>query len=206
MSTEASNSIWTPLISGGLAGAVFSLIVNSAISTWRRWRIRCWLKCEEDTEWHADVASVRVFNDSPYPLTGCWAYIAIHGVDNGDIYEKGPELSHYPKGTTLKLDKAHEDRLHWAIGNFPPMVDICPGERQALRVFRLGSQREWIGIFTECAKSSGSNEVLYRVFLKPDKVYKGCLKIVSRDIEAKEFQIIIDVSNQDHPLIIEAAT
>ncbi len=158
------------------------------------------LKCYS-TGFHGDVASVRVHNGSDYCLRNCWAYIWLDYKPDLDIVPPGRLVEagqgvHITPERKAPLDKDYEDRLHWAVGDGSACVDIAPGERQALPVFKLAELSETtgsIGLFTEVGHRMEGTKL--RVCLRTGKVYRGELSIVCADIPRKAFPITIDTAD-----------
>ena len=201
--------IWEYLISvneqlqNALIASAFGLIGGGALNMfaawWKRKRLHAQLKVYTSPP-HQNFVPVRVHNRYVLPLTNCWAYISLH-YDKEDIV--GP-----PVGRKAHIFPAHplvlsEDRLCWSVfvdGKNTPVADVYAGESQALMVLGYDASRQWIGIVSESMFNP------WRVFLRANKIYKGRLKIVSREIAAKEWEIRIDLRDIEQPLHIRDLT
>jgi hypothetical protein len=201
-----------PMLTGGLAGAVVSLIVNSLIGVWRRWRLRQKMLFQPGSRvGHRGTA--RVYNGHVFPLNSVYAYITIEH-DLEDVLDPPDPVfaAFISKG---HLGKVEEDRLCWsstAPFSNPPVIDIYAHEKQALDIVNI-EDGKWIEIPSEKGwTTSQDKEVLKqkraernddlktsRVFLKPKK-YRAKIKIVSKDTKAKEFSIEIDPADPKTPV------
>ena len=181
-------SVLPPLVSGGLAGALFSFGANSWLGKWRRYEMRRKLRFEMPVIAANRSLSIRVVNGSPFPLTCCWAYITIDHELSDVLRPPQGKSAHINDGHPLKV---LEDRLCWSINpNTPPMVDILPGEWQSLQVLEFDQSSVWVAIFAETRGHP------YRVFLRGgSKVYTGTLKIVCMETRAVTIPIKIDISD-----------
>jgi len=178
------------ILSGGLAGALFSFAANSWLAWWRRRRLHRKLKFEM-SDVHQNALTLRVHNGYVLPLTSCWAYITLE-YDLSDVVNPPPGRSSH-----IDAERPHplqEDRLCWSMQpNTPPSVDIYAGESQSLQVLELDPNRSWVGIFSETGRNP------YRVFLRGGKPYDGRVKIVCRETKSKEIAIRIDPRDPNFP-------
>jgi hypothetical protein len=177
------------ILSGGLAGALFSFGANSWLGWWRRFQLHRKLRIESPVVAENRTLSVRVVNGHVYPLTCCWAYITLdHELTDVQDPPEG-KSAHITRQFPLRVV---EDRLCWSVNpGFPPVVDILPGESQSLQILEFDREyNRWIGIFAETRDNP------YRVFLLGgSKVYKGRLKIVCKEMRAKTQEIRIDLGD-----------
>jgi hypothetical protein len=202
----AQVSVWGVLLGAAIA-VVAQISIHVLLPWWRRKRMWKNLKCYPDLQLHAEVASVRVHNGSDYCLRNCWAYLWLQYDPDNDIVPPGRLIEasdgvHFTPERKKSSSKDYEDRLHWAIGDGPAQVDIAPGERQALRVFRLttlAANAGSIGVFTEVGH--GMKGTKFRVFLRTGKLYHGEISIVSADIPRKAFPITIDTADSNNPQV-----
>lgn len=167
-----------------------------------------------DAPFHMWAARARIFNDSDYPMTDCWAYITIDHTDEDIVPVTRKEgenrfiNAHIPPQWPRDLK---EDRLCWALltpaGN-PPNINIYSQEQQELLVFEVANDWSHFKVFSEeghpGAAPSDSRRPLYRIGLRGNKKYRGYLKIVSKDSKGKRFFFEIDLSNRKRPLKILA--
>jgi hypothetical protein len=132
----------------------------------------------------------RVKNKSPYPIRNCWAYITLHYEDD-DIISAGETYIRREEPSQLI-----EDRLCWSIADNPATMDICPGESQALNIAVFAWNNNHFFIVSE------KNNKPYRVCLKAHKEYRGWIKIVNFETEAKCYPIVINAQDKINPILI----
>jgi hypothetical protein len=190
---------WLPIIAGALAGGVVSLTTTWLIGWCRRCRLHqklriCRPEAQYSDETKISVLTVRVHNRHVFPLTDCWAYLSlVYNKDTDILFPPDNRSAHIKPNAPFPLQ---DDRLCWSVTYpkpQPPKVDIYADESQSLQVLEFNRIANWIGIFSE---SRGNP---YRVFLRGDRVYEGCLKIVSKETKAKEAAIRIDLSDPMFP-------
>ncbi|HEV2208579.1 MAG TPA: hypothetical protein VG167_07370 [Verrucomicrobiae bacterium] len=181
---------WLTVLSGGLAGALFSFGANSWLGLWRRRQMHRRLRIELP-ELQRRTLTVRVRNGHVFPLTGCSACITLdHALTDVvqpryDLRSHGiEEGAHITDKQPLSLS---EGKLCWSLGwnATAPTVDIYPGERKTLEILEIASDESWIAIFSE------TRDKPYRIWLRGGRPYQGTLKITCKEIKAKNFPVQI---------------
>jgi|ERR1700722_3392609 len=193
--TETLQNALVSAVVGGAFGAIAGLASKLFLAAWQRQRLYSKLQVYV-RPLHSNNGILRAVNGYVLPLTSCWAYMSLDYQNSDIVSPPGAFGVHINRERPLDL---HEDRLCWSAlfhGRHSPVVDIYSHEHQALTVFKYHKEGNCIGIASE------SMFEIYRVFLKADKVYRGTLKIVSKETKAKVFQIKIDMQNQAQPLSI----
>ena len=167
-----------------------TILIGWGRGWYRRLRLRRSLKIVEVQPHHNKVA-VRLRNDYVLPLTDCCAYISLK-YDQSDIMVPPPgrDAVITPTDPLLSVDV---ERLCWS-AHFPTQnpakVDIYAGETHGLEVFIYDLQAPWLALLTE------KWDKPCRVFLKGGKKYRGKLRIVSKEMRAKFWQIEIDLNDE----------
>src|ERR1700722_8186462 len=179
----------TAALVGALSGAVASYAVVVTQDKIRAWRIRYGLEFTVSPLKDQSVGG-RVKNNSPYPIKNCWAYVSLQ-FEPEDILNQGKVFI-----TAEAPSQLDEDRLCWSISGNPSVIDICPGENQALNIADFAPSRACFWIVSE------KNNHPYRVCLTGGKSYKGFIKIVNFESTAKCFSILIDPRNVEKPIKI----
>src|SRR2546426_3776563 len=168
-----------PMLTGGLAGALVSLVVNSGIGIWRRSRLRRKMVLDPVPR-VGHRASARIYNGHVFPLNNVYAYITVEHKLEDVLDPPEPYAAFISKG---HLCRVNEDRLCWsstAPYSNPPVIDIYPGEKQSLDIVNI-EDGEWIEIPSEKGwatsqdreilrrkRKDGNDDVkTSRVFLKP---------------------------------------
>jgi len=200
---------------GAAAGAIMGMIVNLCMNRWRLWKLHHKLEFEALSR-TGTRGTARIYNNYIYGLRGAFAYITIdHNLE--DILPPPPPFDAFI--TPEHRIHVYEDRLCWSttmpVPN-PPVVDICPGEKQSLDIVNVDTDGKWIEIPSENGWATSQNhgdiqkgpkndEIRKsRVFLRPRK-YNVTIKIVNRDTKAKEFRIEIDPMSTDRLISLESA-
>lgn len=170
----------------GLCTGIVGSFVGFACWPWLRQR-KIWKRMRAHPECYPGFGGFwcRIVNDSRFNMGKAIAYITIvHEVD--DILPPPPGRNAYNERLAGLVPR--EVQLCWAVqelaSNLNPMrVEIYPGEKQPLA---FGSVEDnLIEIFSEKCREPA------RVFLVR-KIYKGTLKVVCMDCQAKEFPFEID--------------
>ncbi len=181
---------------GAAAGATAAFIVSLLANRWGRWRLHRNLHFEPQPR-IGTRATARIYNGYIFPLNCVYAYITIEH-ELSDVLPPRPPFEAYV--TPDHLCTVREDRLCWSTtmpSPNPPVVDIYPGERQALDIVNFDPN--WIEIPSE--SGWGTLRKKSRVFLKAKK-YRATIKIISKDTKAKEFPIEIDPDNAGKPVAL----
>jgi hypothetical protein len=179
--------IQTPLIAAA-CGALAGFAVNISAERYRLWQLNRNMNLEVQPRVGSRVTA-RIYNGYIFPLSCVYAYITVNH-EQSDVLEPPPPAKAYVRPN--HLCQVIEDRLCWSVEKNPASVDIYAKERQALDVANIDPHREWVEIPSE--SGWGSVGQTSRVFLKFKK-YRATIKIVSKDTEAKEFQVLIDPDN-----------
>jgi hypothetical protein len=188
MSVETTAAIIGALV-GAISGGLVSLVIFFLQERIRAQGITEGLRFTISPSRGLSVGG-RVKNNSPFPIRSCWAYITLSYEDD-DIVDAGETFIHRNEPHQLI-----EDRLCWSIAGNPPNMDICPGESQALNIAVLAWNSNTFFIVSE------KNDRPYRVCLKGDKEYRGWIKIVNFETEAKCYPIVINAQNKKNPILI----
>ena len=186
-------SVLGPILSGGLAGALITILTNFCIAKKKRQHLHEKLSIEQPRV-HRNVLTVRVKNGYVLPLTHCWAYISVTYNPQDIVLPSDPAKEAII--TPTDPFELSEDRLCWSIFGNPPSVSIYAGEPQSLQVLEVldsGPGKKCIDVFSE------KRDDPYRVFLRSDKVYEGHFKIVSRETMAKKVDFRLDLRNPNSP-------
>ncbi len=188
------SDVQTPLISFAVA-VITSLVVYLLTALFRIWWIKLNIKLEEK-ELIGSRFTVRIFNDSIFPMNDAYAYITIVH-EKSDVLPPpiGAKSYIYPPGNSHRghLGIVKEDRLCWSMASNPASLNIYSGERQSLDIANFCPNRDWIEIPSE--SGWGTDKGTSRVFLKW-KRYGATVKIVSKDSRAIEFRVPIDPDNR----------
>jgi hypothetical protein len=176
----------------GLLTGIIGSFIGFACWPWlRRCRIRRGLRVMPEPFAGTGGIWCRVANGSPFTMGKAIAYISIdHQLE--DMMDPPQGRDAYNKrqdGVFLR-----EGQLCWAVqeGGVNPMrVDIYSGEQQPLCFGSVETQ--FIEILSEKCHSPA------RVFLRRQK-YKGALKVVCMDCEAKTFPFEIDPDEKNCPI------
>ena len=187
------SDVQTPLISFSVA-VITSLVVYLLTTLFRFWWIKLNMKLEEK-ELIGSRVTVRIFNNSIFPMNDTYAYITIVH-EKSDVRTPPDQKKSYiyPPDNSSRghLCIVQEDRLCWSMASNPASLNIYSGERQSLDIANFDPKHEWIEIPSE--SGWGTVGGISRVFLKWKK-YEATIKIVSKDSKAKEFSVQIDPDN-----------
>jgi len=186
------NQFWASCLGGGLAGAVVTLIVQKLREDWRIWNLSNKLECKPDPI--SGSCRVRVHNNGIFSIEDAIGYITLDFDSSKDVVDG---MAFIKKGSG---DRLCEDRLCWAEArsNNPFQASIFPGENQTLDVVRFHETN--IEIPSEQGWSHATKGTQARVFLSnnpANKVYKGRLTIVAKNLLRRNFTIEIDPINKE---------
>jgi hypothetical protein len=184
-------------VTSAAVGALLTILIGWGRGWYRRLRLRMSLEIVEVQPHHNKVA-VRLRNDYVLPLTDCCAYVSLK-YDQSDIMVPPPghDAVITPTDPLLSVDV---ERLCWS-AHFPTQnpakVDIYAGETHGLEIFIYDLQAPWLALLTE------KWDKPCRVFLKGGKKYRGELRIVSKEMRAKSWQIEIDLNDEKRLLLLD---
>lgn len=180
-------------IVGGLFGAVGSYWANTFQERRRMRRLTSKLRVELDQP-HEHYGRCRVINGGEFPMRNTVAYISI-AHDPSDILKAPPGWESFivpDSGVTVT-----KDRICWSLAapvRNPYMIDICPGESQAISLYRVLDNFGFVYVPSEKGWDQMDARVLLRI-----KEYRGVLEIVSLDTTSREFHFKLD-PRKVHPL------
>ncbi len=187
------SDVQTPLISFAVA-VITSLVVYLLTELFRIWWIKLNIKLEEK-ELIGSRVTVRIFNDSIFPMNDAYAYITIVHEESDVLPPPDQAKSYiYPPVNSRRghLCIVKEDRLCWSMAGNPASLNIYSGERQSLDIANFDPDRKWIEIPSESGWGTAGG--ISRLFLRWKK-YEATIKIVSKDSKAKDFLVQIDPDN-----------
>ena len=187
------SDLQTPLISIAVA-VITSLVVYLLTALFRSLWIYRYLKLEEKVI--GSRFTVRIFNDSIFPMSDAYAYITITHEESDVLPPPDQAKSYiYPPYNSHRghLCIVNEDRLCWSMASNPASLNIYSRERQSLDIANFDPNRKWVEIPSESAW--GTDKGTSRVFLKWKK-YEATVKIVSKDSKAREFPVQIAPDNR----------
>lgn len=196
--TALFENAFVAAIVGGLAGAAASYGANTIQERRRVRRLTSKLRVEKDQP-HEHYGRCRVINAGEFPMRSAVAYISIaHGP--GDIVN--PPVGWESFVTPDSGVVVTKDRLCWSLAapvRNPYIIDICPGESQALSLYRVRDDDGFIHVPSEKGWGPKEARILLRV-----REYRGTLEIVSLDTRSREFHFKLD-PKLPHPLEFEPA-
>jgi len=203
MNPELNAAIWGA-ITGGFMGLLVSLISDIALPRIRRWNLTREISILRDLP-HEGFARFRVVNNGFWTINDAMLYIAL------DICKEDTVLGHFACNPSDLRFIAHiephrfvpltGDQLCWNVRDPKPnpmKVSILAKERQPFSLCHIG---QCITIPSEEGWPPSNHA---RVFLQR-KTYKGWLKFVSADTDARYFRIEINPDSADCPCTIESA-
>jgi hypothetical protein len=182
------NSLFT-LVSGGLAGAVATLITQKVSEPLRVWGLSKNITATPQAA--TDAYRLRVCNPGKRTIEQAIAYISLKFDKRVDIVD-GEESAFINVSVREELN---EDRLCWSIAApdpHPVTIDIYPGEKQALDLVRFHSDR--IEIPSEQGWSDPKRNLRSRVLLRNGR-YEGRIHIVAKNTLRRSFDLVIDASS-----------
>jgi hypothetical protein len=176
------------ILSGGLAGAVATLITQKVSEPWRVWNLSKSIKTTPEAV--TGAYRVRVCNHGKRSIEQAIAYISLKFDKQSDIID-GEEAAFL---NTIVREELNEDRLCWSIASSDPhpyVIDIYQGEGQALDLVRFDNDK--IVIPSEQGWDDKIKDHRARVFLCK-KRYEGSLHIVAKNTLRRTFDLVIDAS------------
>ena len=189
-------NIFLMVLSGGLMGAVLTLVTQKMSVT-----LRVWYLSKSITATPEEIPGgyrVRIWNRGKCSIERAIAYISINFDENTDVID-GEELAFIHVRHRIKLN---EDRLCWSIASTDPhpyVIDIYQGERQALDLVRFDPDK--IVIPSEQGWDDKELHGRARVFLHKRR-YEGCIHIVSKNTLRRTFNLVIDASSEKPKVIL----
>ncbi len=177
------------VLSGGLAGAVATLITQKVSEPWRVWSLS--KSITADPELTPNACRVRVCNRGKRSIKQAIAYISIK-------YDKQLDLVDGEQSAFIGIHERvelNEDRLCWSIASpvqNPVTIDIYQGEKQALDLVLFHSDR--IEIPSEQGWHNPERRTRSRVYLHR-KRYEGSIHIVAENTLRRSWNLVIDASS-----------
>ena len=178
----------TNYVSGGLAGAVLTLVTQRVSDSLRVWGLSKSISATPEAA--TDAFRLRVSNHGKRSIEQAIAYISLKFDKQADIVD-GEESAFINVNVREELN---EDRLCWSIASpdpHPVAIDIYPGEKQALDIVRFHSDR--IEIPSEQGWSDPERHLRSRVLLS-NGWYEGSIHIVAKNTLRRSFDLVIDAS------------
>jgi hypothetical protein len=204
MNPELNAAIW-----GAIAGALMSLLITIALPLLRRCIITWCVSISADVP-HDGLARFRVVNGSFWTINDAILYITLDFKEQQTLPALKDWRAHIEPGRFVPLKS---DQLCWSVRDPDPnpmKVSILAKERQPFapcsidkEVITIPSEEGWPSMDekdeNDKIKKIGSHA---RVFLRRQS-YKGWLKFVSADTDARYFRIEINPDSVDNPCTIE---
>lgn len=191
---DALMTILVSVIAGGLSGAISILFLSPMRERQKVWVLSDGLRVQKDNLDSATHYRFRVHNPGSETIFDATGYVTLNNKPS-DIVAGPPayQLPGHPSGV-------QDERLCWAIAGNPHRIDIFPGERQILDFAQIVDHKDSPKLVIASESGFGDDEgKRARVSLTPRR-YEGTLKIVGRNVLAREFSIEIVVREaQDVP-------
>lgn len=191
-------------LAGSVTGSLTTLCVQRGYDWVKQKVTRDGIKLIPEARQVGGHLNLRVFNDSPFPIQDCWAYITVHhepserlSLPHDEIVD-GKAVRFSPLILPSSRSGLEEDRLCWALldtkGENRPNLPIYPKEKQSLVVLY------WPNGGSDFLIASESGFRPPRLRLATGKKYRTRLKLVAANIQAKEWELEIDTTNENVPL------
>ena len=182
-------------LTGGVAGAFIAFGLSRLHDVARTCLLSATVQMEEDLE---GLGRVRVVNNGLRAIERAFAFITLQYNPAEDVIDVQGKTAFISSNHRVPLS---DDRLCWAVATpatrNPPVVDICPGERQGLDIAQIGPN--WIEIPSEQGWSDGTQDRKSRVLLRKRK-YFGKVSILAANTLRRDFELSIDPEDQVHPV------
>jgi len=190
-----SVSVWFPLVTGGLAGALVSFVLNTGMEWFRRKDLTNKLKLEFGRPHELKLAGT-VENSGTRPVRKCWIYVTVECTDEDKLDPPNGKLAFVTRKSPYLIKDARTCWSYAGASNNPAVMDIYSKERQTFELLEIAANGDWIKIFSEAYDNP------CRVYLNARKTYRGEIRIVSEDTIGKSFVIEIDPSDRGRPVKI----